>query len=414
MNGRIPGFQYDPKKHVATFSLFQPKSKGKVRRQRTVCAATRDEAVRLWQELRDELRAAADAPEQPLTDAAAQAAASTLTFASFVETYLEKVCARKARKIFTTYRTIATTRLVPFFGAFSLDAIRSCDVEDFMVTTLQSGCTPAYTNNCVRTMKALLGHAVRRGLLAASPLRDKIEFEDVVLPELELSDGERVAFLASFDDEVAFRADIARGRASGHDVASIHFAAPRRFGFGPNPESDATLYRYERFRALKPVFVVALETGLRKLDLLNLQWSQVDLGQGFIRVQMQKTKKFAVIPISQLCREALDECRRRSVESRHVFVTLEGKRIPEITVRRAFVRVKRMAGITRRFRFHDLRHTAASSLAASVPLQVIQRMLGHKSIRMTERYARVSDAALAEARRAMDARNAELGLGCEE
>jgi integrase len=69
-----------------------------------------------------------------------------------------------------------------------------------------------------------------------------------------------------------------------------------------------------------------------------------------------------------------------------------------------------MAGITRRFRFHDLRHSAASSLAASVPLQVIQRMLGHKSIRMTERYARINDAAVAEARRAMDAHNARLGL----
>jgi integrase len=107
----------------------------------------------------------------------------------------------------------------------------------------------------------------------------------------------------------------------------------------------------------RPVFVVALETG------------QIDLAQGFIRVQMQKTKKFAVIRISRLCREALDECRRRSVVSRNVFATLEGKRVPEITVRRAFARVKRMAGITRRFRFHDLRPSAASNLAASVSLR---------------------------------------------
>ena len=39
----------------------------------------------------------------------------------------------------------------------------------------------------------------------------------------------------------------------------------------------------EVFRALKSVFVVALETGLRKSDLLNLQWEQVDLANGFIR-----------------------------------------------------------------------------------------------------------------------------------
>lgn len=410
MNGRIPGFQYDPKKHIATFSLFQPKSKGKVRRQRTVRADSRDEAVRLWQEFRDELRAAAERPPTSPTETATTDV-TPLTFAAFITTYLEKICARKARKTFTTYRTIATTRLVPFFGAFSLDAIRSCDVEDFIVATLKSGCTPAYTNNCVRTMKALLGHAVRRGLIAASPLRDKIEFEDVVLPELELSDAERVAFLAAFDAEASFRADIAGRRALGHTVVSAHFVGPRTFGFGPNPASDATSCRYQRFRALKPVFVVALETGLRKTDLLNLQWSQIDLAQGFIRVQMQKTKKVAVIPISALCREALNECRRRPVVSRYVFLSLNGKRVPEIAVRRAFARVKRLAGITRRFRFHDLRHSAASGLAsASVPLQVIQRILGHRSIRMTERYARVNDAAIAEARRAMDARNAQLGI----
>jgi integrase len=195
----------------------------------------------------------------------------------------------------------------------------------------------------------------------------------------------------------------------------MHFSSPRKFGFGPNPESDATHYRYERFRALKPIFVIGLETGLRKSDLLNLDWSQIDLAGGFMRVQMQKTKKWAVIPISRFCGEALAECRRRSVVSRYVFITLEGKRVPEIAVRRAFACVKRIAGITRRFRFHDLRHSAACNLAnAFVPLQVIQKILGHTAIRMTERYARMNDAAIADARRAMDARNTQLGIGPKE
>jgi integrase len=411
MNGRIPGFKFNSKKHVAKFNLYQPNSQGKIRRERTVPADSRDEAVDLWKEFREELRAAAELPSAQ-TPAVASAKSGTITFSSFIATYLDKICARKAKKTLTTYRTIAMTRLVPFFGAFSLDAIRSCDVEDFMVATRESGCSPAYTNNCVRTMKALIGHAVRRQLLDASPLRDKIEFEDVDLPELELSDDERVAFLAAFDDEAAFRADVAGRSARGHNVVSAHFSSPRKFGFGPNPESDATRYRYERFRALKPIFVIALETGLRKSDLLNLEWSQIDLAGGFMRVQMQKTKKWAVIPISQFCREALDECRRRSVVSRYVFITLEGKRVPEIAVRRAFARVKQIAGITRRFRFHDLRHSAACNLAnASVPLQVIQKILGHKSIRMTERYARVNDSAIADARRAIDARNTQLGIG---
>src|ERR1019366_602818 len=52
---------------------------------------------------------------------------------------------------------------------------------------------------------------------------------------------------------------------------------------------------------------------------------------------------------------------------------------------------KALAGITRRLRLHDLRHTFASRLASrGVGLQIIAKALGHRSTRMTERYARPS------------------------
>lgn len=107
---------------------------------------------------------------------------------------------------------------------------------------------------------------------------------------MELSDNERVAFLAAFDDERGFRADVATRRGEAHIVESEHFSTPRRFGFGPNPESETTRQRFEVFHESKPVFVVALETGLRKSDLLKLQWEQVDLANGYIRLLMKKTK----------------------------------------------------------------------------------------------------------------------------
>lgn len=126
---------------------------------------------------------------------------------------------------------------------------------------------------------------------------------------------------------------------------------------------------------------------------------------------MKKTRKWAVVPISGLCRQALEECRTRRAVSRYIFVNHDGSRVADITLRRAFLRAKRLAGITRRFRFHDLRHTAACTLAsAGVSLQVIQKILGHTSSKMTERYVRVNDVAVAEARRALDIHNANLGL----
>ena len=402
MNGRIPGFKFNPKKHVAHFSLYIPKSGGKLRRERTVRAATREEALRLWQVFRDEIsgKPTVALPAEP----------PVMTFRTFVDTHLEKICARRAKKTFAIYRTIATSRLIPTFGDKPLNAIRTCDLEDFMAATLAE-CSPAYVNNCARTMKALLNHAVKRHIIPASPLTEKITFEDVALPELELSDEERVAFLAAFDDERGFRADVGTRRREAHIVESEHFSTPRRFGFGPNPESETTRQRFAVFRALKPVFVVALETGLRKSDLLNLQWEQVDLANGFIRLLMKKTKRWAVVPVSQLCGTAIAECRKKAVLSKYVFVYPDGRRTPEIAVRRAFLRAKRIASITRRFRFHDLRHTAACVLAsAGVSLQVIQKILGHTSIKMTERYVRVDENAIAQARRALDAKAVSLGL----
>lgn len=412
MNGKISGFKYNPRTHIAHFSLYVPKSGGKSRRERTVEASTRDEAVRLWQEFRDELAGRPKPQAQPSTAVTPQSLplGEVPTFRVFIDTHLEKICARLAPKTLATYRTIADARLIPFFGKKLLTQIHSCDVDDFIALTLKE-CSPAYVNACVRTLKALLNHAVKRRVIAASPLTEKIKYEDVQLPELELSDEERVAFLGAFDDEAAFRNDIATRRRAAHVVTSAHFKAPRKFGFGLNPDSDATREVFERFRAMKVIFIVGLETALRKGDLLSLEWANVDLPGGFIRVTMKKTKKKAVVPISQLCREALEECRRRAVVSRYVFVTEDGQRIPDIALRRAFLRAKRIAGIKRRFRFHDIRHTAACTLAsAGVSLQIIQKILGHTSIKMTERYVRVNEAAVAEARHALDTYNTRLGI----
>lgn len=130
---------------------------------------------------------------------------------------------------------------------------------------------------------------------------------------------------------------------------------------------------------------------------------------------MGKTKEEALVPISRLCREALEECRTPVVGYEHVFVTEDPsadeekpqwRRIPEVRVLRAFATAKKMAKITRRFRFHDLRHTFASTLASQgVSLQVIAKALGHTTTRMSERYARPSEEAIHKAAEAPDRAN---------
>lgn len=96
------------------------------------------------------------------------------------------------------------------------------------MATMLGECSPAYVNNCARTMKAPMNHAVKRQLIPASPLTEKIRFEDGPLPELELTNEERVAFLGAFDDKEGFRQDVVKRR---RDATRIRIAMRRSNGF---------------------------------------------------------------------------------------------------------------------------------------------------------------------------------------
>jgi integrase len=152
------------------------------------------------------------------------------------------------------------------------------------------------------------------------------------------------------------------------------------------------------------VFVVALETGLRRGDLLGLKWSNVK--GDHVQILMRKTKKFVEIPLSTACREALEEIRGRLVVGEHVFLTESGQPYSVTTIRRYFDLAKTIAGIKRRFRFHDLRHTFGSTLASrGVSIQVIAKAMGQSTVRLTERYARPSEEAM---KSVLDALNGSL------
>jgi site-specific recombinase XerD len=86
-----------------------------------------------------------------------------------------------------------------------------------------------------------------------------------------------------------------------------------------------------------------------------------------------------------------------------VFVDEAGHPISETRLKRTFIRAKTLAGITRRLRFHDLRHTFASRLVSrGVGLKVVATALGHATTEQTERYAKPSDDALRQIQVALD------------
>ncbi len=113
--------------------------------------------------------------------------------------------------------------------------------------------------------------------------------------------------------------------------------------------------------------------------------------EGVIRLVMRKTKRPVLLPIAPKARAALDECRKRTVMGEYVLLTPEGKPYCESTIKRYFKTAKAIAGIKRRFRFHDQRHTFASTLASKgINSFTLRDLLGHASVVTTSRYARPS------------------------
>jgi hypothetical protein len=81
---------------------------------------------------------------------------------------------------------------------------------------------------------------------------------------------------------------------------------------------------------------------------------------------MRKTKRPVLLPIEPRVREALDACRTRTLMSEYVLLTQERRPYSESRIKRYFKTAKLIAGITRRFRFHDQRHTFAAHWRAKV------------------------------------------------
>jgi integrase len=140
---------------------------------------------------------------------------------------------------------------------------------------------------------------------------------------------------------------------------------------------------------------LALHTGMRRGELLGLEWNRVDLqGGGLIYLEARHTKSGygRTVPLNKEARAALTNRLRLRMQqtppSRWVFCHPDGTRIGD--VKHGFTTACRRAGLED-FRFHDLRHTCAAWLVtAGVPLAEVRDLLGHKTIQMTERYAHLA------------------------
>ncbi|MCP4219452.1 MAG: site-specific integrase [bacterium] len=137
---------------------------------------------------------------------------------------------------------------------------------------------------------------------------------------------------------------------------------------------------------LKEQVIIALNTGMRKGEILRLKWATVNLEERFIETR-SKTKTIRIIPINDELFKVLSDLSLKRAGALHLFENPKtGK--PVQSNKTAWKTLLRRAGLIG-FRFHDLRHNFATyALLNGGDLVSLQETLGHTDVRTTRRYAK--------------------------
>ena len=265
------------------------------------------------------------------------------TFQEMVDFYLkEKAEKRSLRRDRTSLK-----HLIPEFEKYRIDQISSLDIEEYQ-TKRKKDRMPATVNRELALLRHMFNMAIKKGYLNWNPLRD-----------------------VTFDKESPYA---------------------RRVIYSLNDYER--LWR-EAAPHLRAILITAIGTGLRKSDILGLKWENVDFDENLIMIIMKKTEEPVIIAMTPEVRQALwaiheiEGKKYQQVETAKDYVFINPKTEKPLTdIKTAFRAALRRAGLKDRgYRFHDLRRTCASIMRKKdVPLLVIQKQLGHKSQKTTERY----------------------------
>lgn len=172
-------------------------------------------------------------------------------------------------------------------------------------------------------------------------------------------------------------------------------------------EEEASLLaacEHPRRRHLRPIIICAIDTGMRRGEILALRWRDVSLDDDIITVAEFHTKTMRERHVSMTARLRAELERLRA----HAPDSPDARVFGELTkVNRSFNSARRAAGLDG-LRFHDLRHTAATRLVQGhAPLQEVGRILGHTQPATTYRYVNANVETARRAAAILDAFNAE-------
>jgi integrase len=273
---------------------------------------------------------------------------SAISFVDFAKVWWERVAHGLRPSTQVRWKGICEKHLKPAFPG-SLRGITAASAESYIAKRLEAGATPSTVNREVMVLKHMLKRAVLWEYLTLTPLAN--------LKAQREPDG-RSRYLAI------------------DEVENLLACCP------PKGTRSALLDVY-----LRPFVLVALNTGMRRGEILSLTRRSVDWQNHAVKLEQTKNGESRYVFLNDEAYQALRALPTR-IDTELLFPIYKEQ------LSKAFRKSCAEAKIED-FRLHDLRHTFASYQAmAGVQGRTLQALLGHKDMRMTVRYSHLSDAHL--------------------
>ncbi len=270
-----------------------------------------------------------------------------IPFSEFAREYAEYCKVNKAENSYQRDLLTINVHLVPFFGSRFLHTITIREIERYKMERLGK-VKPETLNRELNTLKHLLRKATEWGYIKENPAKSVKKIKAPRSPYRFLETKEEIGRLL-----------------------------------------DACL---EHTPEIYSLVVTALHTGMRKSELLNLRWEDIDFARGSLTVSSREewhTKNYEsrTIPLHEEVRRVLEPMR---MATGYVFCNPDGSKLENHFMRKRLEKAAKAAGLGHLYP-HALRHTFASHLVmAGVDLPTVQRLMGHRDIKTTMRYAHLA------------------------
>lgn len=267
-----------------------------------------------------------------------------------------------------------------------MSALNPWLIEGYRKKRQQAKRSPKTINREIQRLRAAVGRAVVWGLLDVHPFAS--------IKPLKQDKGGRVRYLSA-EEEKALR-DALQTREGELRAARDRFnawRAARHLKLLPQRRDSYVDH-------LQPMVLIAMNTGLRRGELLSLRWGEVNLEGKILTVRggTAKTGQTRHVPLNTEAVTVLSAWQKLAESTgaaAYVFPGADGVRMGNIN--RSWDRAVTLAKLAD-FRFHDLRHHFASQLVMrGVPLNTVRELLGHTSLEMTVRYSHLAPEGLASA-----------------